>query len=195
MRFNGVMMERARCGIAVVATFLAISWPGGPAIAFEATDRCFMEPMLAPSMDYRIAEITRMLRTLSPSTQTKACMLFARGLLHHFDGDPHAAVDDYTHALGWMREPAVVYEMRGDAYADAGESDKAQADYAQAAKTQQEVKAFSNLCWVRAVRGRPLDRALADCDAALQEKPGDRNTREARCFVLYRQGKYADAIP
>src|SRR2546421_11417695 len=47
-------------------------------------------------------------------TKTQACMLFARGLLHHFDGDPASAVDDYTRALIWMPDPAALYEMRGD---------------------------------------------------------------------------------
>jgi tetratricopeptide (TPR) repeat protein len=122
-------------------------------------------------------------------------MLFARGLLHHFDDDPASAVDDYTRALGWMRDPAAVYEMRGDAYADTGQHDKAIADYADAAKTKRDAKALANLRWVRGVRGRPLDRALADCNDALKQKPDDTNAREARCFVLFRLGRYADAIP
>jgi tetratricopeptide (TPR) repeat protein len=165
-----------------------------PALAFQSTDRCF-EPALAPSTHYRIDAITQMLRNPSLPTQTQACMLFARGLLHHFDGDPQAAIDDYTRALGWMRDPVAVYEMRGDAYADAGQRDKALADYAEAAKTKQDAKALANLCWVRGLRGRPLDRALADCNDALKQKHDDTNAREARCFVLFRLGRYVDAIP
>ena len=94
-----------------------------------------------------------------------------------------------------MRDPAAVYEMRGDAYADAGQQENARMDYAEAAKTKQDGKALANLCWVRGVRGRPLDRALSDCNEALKRKPGDTNAREARCFVLYRLGRYAEAIP
>jgi tetratricopeptide (TPR) repeat protein len=164
------------------------------ALAFQSTDRCYMEPMLAPSTHYRIGELTRMLRSSSAPTQTQACMLFARGLLNHFDGDPASAVDDYTRALVWMRDPAAVYEMRGDAYDDAGQHDKALADYAAAATLKPDAKALANLCWIRAVRGRPLVRALADCDAALKQKADDSNAREARCFVLYRMGRYTEAI-
>src|SRR4051812_14032001 len=165
-----------------------------PSRAFQNTDRCFMEPMLAPSTHYRISEITRMLRNPSAPAQTQGCMLFARGLLNHFDGDPNTAVSDYSRALGWMKDPAAVYEMRGDAYEDAGQHEKALADYAEAAKAKPDAKEFANLCWVRGVRGRPLDRALANCNGALKDKPADTNAREARCFVLFRMGKYADAI-
>ena len=177
------------------ATLGAICAAATPSFAFQSTDRCYMEPMLAPSTHYRIAEITRMLRNPSAPTQTQACMLFARGMLRHFDGDAEGAIADYTLALGWMHDPTAVYEMRGDAYDDAGERDKAAADYAEAAKAKPDAKALANLCWVRGVRGRPLDRALADCNAALKEKPTDNNAREARCFVLYRLARYAEAIP
>lgn len=189
------MIDRARTGGAFAALLIAVCTAvGHPALAFQSTDRCYMEPMLAPSTHYRIGELTRMLRSSSAPTQTQACMLFARGLLHHFDGDPQAAVDDYTRALGWMRDPVAVYEMRGDAYEDAGQQDKALADYAEAAKTKQDAKALANLCWVRGVRGRPLTRALASCNEAIKLKPDDTNAREARCFVLFRLGRYADAV-
>jgi tetratricopeptide (TPR) repeat protein len=190
------MIDRAGiAGMFTVVLIAVCTMAGHPALAFQSTDHCYMEPMLAPSTHYRIGELTRILRSSSAPTQTQACMLFARGLLHHFDGDPQAAIDDYTRALGWMRDPVAVYEMRGDAYADAGQRDKALADYAEAAKTKQEAKARANLCWVRGLRGRPLDRALADCNEALKQKPDDTNAREARCFVLFRLGRHADAIP
>ncbi len=185
----------ARSAIFAAGLFALGAGAGPAALAFQSTDRCFMEPMLAPSTHYRIAEITRMLRNPHAPTQAQACMLFARALLRHFDGDAEGAIGDYGHALAWMREPAEVYEMRGDAYEDMGEHEKAVADYAEAAKAKLDAKALANLCWVRGVRGRPLDRALDNCNAALKEKPDDANAREARCFVLYRMGKYADAIP
>jgi hypothetical protein len=82
------MLGRVRSGGGIAALLIALCTAvPHPAAAFQSTDRCFMEPMLAPSTHYRISEITRMLQRLSPSTQTKACMLFARGLLQHFDGD------------------------------------------------------------------------------------------------------------
>ena len=176
------------------AVAIAVCTMAQPAFAFQTSDRCFMEPVLAPSTHERLAEIARVMRNPSLPTQTQGCLLFARGLLHHFDGDPQTAIDDYGRAVGWMRDPEVVYEMRGDAYEDAGQHGNALADYAEAAKAKPDAKVLANLCWVRAVRGRPLDRALANCDAALKEKPDNTNAREARCFVLYRLGRYGEAI-
>jgi tetratricopeptide (TPR) repeat protein len=189
------MMEKRRIGGAAIFVLGAVCMLAAhPALAFESSDRCFMEPVPAPSNRERIREIDRLMHNPSLPTQSQACLLFARGLLHHFDGDPQAAIDDFSRAVGWMRDPEVVYEMRGDAYEDAGQHDKAVADYAEAEKAKPDAKEFANLCWVRAVRGHPLDRALADCNAALKEKADNTNAREARCFVQFRSGRYADAI-
>jgi len=188
------MFEKWRIG-GVAIVLLGTCLPAiNPARAFESSDRCFMEPVPLPTNHERIDELTRLLRNPSLPTQSQACLLFARGLLHHFDGDSAAAIDDYGRAVGWMRDPEVVTEMRGDAYEDTGQHDKAMADYAEAAKAKPDAREFANLCWVRAVRGHPLDRALADCNAALKEKPDDTNAREARCFVQFRMARYADAI-
>lgn len=46
---------------------------------------------------------------------------------------------------------------------------------------------------MRAVRGHPLDRALADCNEALRARPGDANVLQSRCFVYYRMGNYSAA--
>jgi tetratricopeptide (TPR) repeat protein len=44
------------------------------------------------------------------------------------------------------------------------------------------------------VRGHPLDRALADCDAALAAGADETETHLLRCFVYYRLARYADAV-
>lgn len=194
MSLNGAMAGSVRVGGAAVAFLIAICAAAQPVAAFQSADRCFTYPVLAPPIHYRIAEFTRMLRNPHAPTRAQACMLFARGLLQHFDGDPQSAIDDYTHALGWMHDPTAIYEMRGDAYEDAGEHDKALADYAEAAKGKPEAETLTNLCWVRAVRGHPLTRALTECDEAIRLKPEKNNGREARCVVLYRLGRYAEAI-
>lgn len=188
-------MSVAARSVLLASLLLALAALLDAAMAYRLGDRCYLEPTLAPSTSFRIAEIDRMLRNSANTTQTQACELFARGLLHHFDGDPGLAIEDYSRAIDWMPDPVAGYEMRGDAYEDAGQHDKALADYAQAAKSKPDVRGLANLCWVRAVRGRPLDRALADCNGALAQKPDDTDAREARCFVFYRLGKVADAVP
>src|SRR3954471_3173675 len=107
------MVDRAHMGGIVATLLIAICTAvGHPALAFESSDRCFMEPVPAPSNRERIREIDRLMHNPSLPTQSQACLLFARALLHRFDGDPQAAIDDFSRAVGWMRDPEVVYEMR-----------------------------------------------------------------------------------
>ncbi len=48
-------------------------------------------------------------------------------------------------------------------------------------------------CWTRAEQGQELDKALTQCDAALQLTPGDAALRDSRCLVRFRLGQFADA--
>ncbi|HTT97772.1 MAG TPA: hypothetical protein VMF58_06950 [Rhizomicrobium sp.] len=50
-------------------------------------------------------------------------------------------------------------------------------------------------CWIRATFGERLDAALADCDTAARIEPDDMFILNARCFVHFRRGEYALAIP
>ncbi len=49
-------------------------------------------------------------------------------------------------------------------------------------------------CWVRALWGQDLDKALADCDAALAIKPRDANALDSRGLVRLRLGQFDLAI-
>jgi tetratricopeptide (TPR) repeat protein len=49
-------------------------------------------------------------------------------------------------------------------------------------------------CWSRAVLGRDLDGALADCNAALEVAPESSDGRNSRGFVHFRRGEHALAI-
>ncbi len=54
--------------------------------------------------------------------------------------------------------------------------------------------ALNARCWVRASSGDDLDKALADCDAALKLSPTYTNAHQGRGLVLLRQGRFARAI-
>jgi tetratricopeptide (TPR) repeat protein len=49
-------------------------------------------------------------------------------------------------------------------------------------------------CWVRALAGQQLDRALADCSAAVHARPKVAAFLDSRGFVYLRQGRYDQAI-
>ena len=52
---------------------------------------------------------------------------------------------------------------------------------------------LNNACWKRAMVGQHLPEALADCDASLKLR-ADGATFDSRALVLFRMGRYGDAI-
>lgn len=54
--------------------------------------------------------------------------------------------------------------------------------------------ALNARCWTRATLNIQLDRALADCEAALRLNPGDANYLDSRALVHLRAGRFARAI-
>jgi tetratricopeptide (TPR) repeat protein len=131
------------------------------------------------------------LHAMGQLPEVRARALYQRGLLYQFEGKYDLAIADYTSAIAWQHDFLDAYEARGDAFADLGQPDKAKADYQ---ITGMDRGDDSERCWVRTVRGRPLDRALADCNAALKDYPDNPNILQSRCFVYYRMGKYDAAI-
>jgi tetratricopeptide (TPR) repeat protein len=53
---------------------------------------------------------------------------------------------------------------------------------------------YGQRCWIRAVLNAQLDRAMADCEQALQGKPDDPELLRNKGFVLFRLGKYQEAL-
>jgi tetratricopeptide (TPR) repeat protein/predicted aspartyl protease len=49
-------------------------------------------------------------------------------------------------------------------------------------------------CWLRALEGQQLDRALSDCNAAVSAHPKAAGFRDSRGLVYLRQGKYDKAV-
>lgn len=128
------------------------------------------------------------------SPDQRASGYYTRGLLYHLSGKLDLAIADYSAAIGWNHNLADAYEARGDAYADLNDKEKAAEDYAGAARLSSDGPAPSDRCWIRAIRGRPLDRALADCNEALKASPDDKDVLDSRCLVYFKMGNYAAAI-
>jgi tetratricopeptide (TPR) repeat protein len=120
---------------------------------------------------------------------------YNRGLLYHLLGKYDLAIADYTSAIGWSRTYGDAYEALGDAYDDSDQHEKATADYAQAAHLPADrAEALNERCWVRAVRGHALDRAMADCNEALKQLPGDKDMLDTRCLLHFKMGNYPGAV-
>ena len=172
-----------------------------PAEALPRAESCSDEPSLGFSINAAILMCDGALSDFRTPSEDKARIYYHRGLLHHLQGQFALAIEDYTHALSWDKTSTDALEARGDAYEDLGDRDKAAVDYKQAGQFEEDDDdALNSRCWARAIRGHPLDRALADCNKAMQLNPGNIDLLEvveildSRCFVYYRMGNYAAAI-
>jgi tetratricopeptide (TPR) repeat protein len=169
---------------------------------------CGADPNPVYSVDSLIASCTREARgvpeymssggpgfTLNSPTETRAWALYQRGLYYQFTHQYDKAIADFTDAISKKRLFEDAYAARADAHEVSGDHTSAAADYAKAAELKADnADALNERCWQRAIRGYPLDLALADCTASLALHPDEPNTFDSRCLVNYRLGKYADAI-
>jgi len=133
----------------------------------------------------------------SPAWQpeNRACSLYSAGLIYQLVDDRKNAIAAFTDAIGWQNNFSEAYAARGDVYVSLGEYEKAHADYAQAWRLNYEnAVALNNICWERAKRGYPLNRALDDCDSAIKLQPDLWAAWDSRCLVNYRLGNYAAAV-
>jgi tetratricopeptide (TPR) repeat protein len=84
---------------------------------------------------------------------------------------------------------------RGLAYAKTEHMADADRDFAAARKlVADNAGALNNLCWSKAILGVALESALEDCDAALKLQPDAGQIIDSRAFVLFRLGRYSDAV-
>ena len=184
---------RASSGHILLLGVFAFVVQAGPVHAFGRLD-CFVAPGAHRPLTALIRQIDMDLALHRPA-ETRACDYYARGLLYHFDGQPGRAIADYTSAIGWMQSFEDAYVARADAYDDVGEESLAAADYARAKTLSGDSpEELMERCWIRALRGHPLPRALVDCNAALKPASPDFNALSARCLVYERMGSYVAAI-
>jgi tetratricopeptide (TPR) repeat protein len=85
---------------------------------------------------------------------------------------------------------------RSTAYAEDGKYDLALADTEKLKGLSDDKGALADMqrCWVRAVAGRDLDSAIADCNAALAVYPKSFAVFMARALVNYKRGDMAATI-
>ena len=90
---------------------------------------------------------------------------------------------------------AIVFNNRGIAYFKSGQSEKAVQDYDQALSLSPNFfNALSGRCWNRAIVGRDLGGAIADCNRALALNPSISYTRGSRGFAYLKMSDYSAAI-
>jgi tetratricopeptide (TPR) repeat protein len=120
------------------------------------------------------------------------------GVAAHARGDHKGAIERYTSALdtGSLSKAnrAVVYNNRGNAYADLGEIESALADYDSAIRLDAAfAEAYFNRAHVLHRLGR-FDAALQDYDRAIQLAPTSASAYFNRSFAWAAKGQMAKAV-
>lgn len=121
----------------------------------------------------------------------------SRGKFYLRLGKIGLAVIDFDEAIRLDSRHADAFEHRGVAYRRQGQIDRAIGDLSEAIRLRLDPKAASALnsrCWTRAVAGRELNEALADCNEALRLRPNDANTLNSRGLVHLKLGQLDKAI-
>lgn len=139
-----------------------------------------------------IADFGRALR-LDPQL---AEALIGRAGVHAARGAYPTALRDYDAALALApNNPAAI---RGREIALQGRVDAVAAELAALtdalADNPRDPGLLNNRCWVRAVAGRELEIALADCNASLIAEPNNANTLDSRALVHLKRGALQDAL-
>lgn len=118
-----------------------------------------------------------------------------RGNAYRALGRDARAIEDYDEAIRLKPDYAHAFNNRGTAYGDLRQYARAIEDFDGAIKLKPDYAfAFNGRCWVRAVEGRKLDLALADCNEALRIAPSYVGVLGSRGLVLFKMHKYAEAI-
>ena len=118
-----------------------------------------------------------------------------RGIAYEARGDLDRAIADYTEAIRLGEKYAAAYNNRGSAYEAKGDLDRAVADYTDAIVFDRKfAHAYNNRCRARALAGRDLQGAIADCNESLRLRPNDPKSLNSRGLVHLKLGSFAQAI-
>ena len=105
------------------------------------------------------------------------------------------AIRDRDAALAIQPNNPIALYNRGYAHFGQRAYDKAIADYDNAIQLDPSLgAAYNNRCLTRAIAGRDLVKAMADCDVALKLMPVNLDVREVRGFIYLKLGDPAIAI-
>ena len=124
--------------------------------------------------------------------------LVARAGLRLLGPENPAAITDLEAAGRFAPEQADIRRQIGSLYARAGLLAEAVAQYDKwITAHDQDVRvpdARNARCWARALRGQELDKALADCNAALKSRPDTAAFLDSRGLVRLRMGDLDKSI-
>ncbi len=121
--------------------------------------------------------------------------LVNRAAISSINGDQASAIRDLSVVVSLDAGNALAFYNRGYAHFASHEYDLAMSDYSAAIDLDPKMGvAFTNRCLTRAIVGRDLAAALADCDMALTLMPNNADAHAARGFTYLKRGEPEFAI-
>lgn len=102
---------------------------------------------------------------------------------------------DFDRAIVLEPDDADGYALRATAWREEERYDLSISDFSAAiARNPDDGRMWNGRCWVRALQGRALGRAMSDCRRALALDPYDANVLDSMGFIALRQLHYQDAL-
>jgi Flp pilus assembly protein TadD len=145
--------------------------------------------------DDAIAACSRAIASGSHKDHDLGKLYRTRGLLYWDRSDYDRAIADHGEAIRLDPKDAAAYNDRGVAYRSKGDNDRAMTDFSEAIRLDpKEPVAYNNRCWTRAIIGRELQEALADCNEALRLDPNLSHPLATRGLVYLRLERFDNAI-
>ena len=140
----------------------------------------------------RIDEVRTLVASRLETDPTDATALEFLVRLGRQDGATDAALTALDQALDAAPEAEYLLSLRGKLRASTGDVEGARADFAAMRSVNPgDPVMLNNVCWAQALEAFDLDRALADCDAAIAA--GEAAFIDSRALVLLQMGRYEEA--
>jgi tetratricopeptide (TPR) repeat protein len=118
-----------------------------------------------------------------------------RGLRYRTKGDLSRAIADFTDAIKFDPDSKIAYSHRAQTYLKKGDYPLALHDFDEILRLQPTNSyAWNGRCWARAIIGRELLEALADCEEALRTDPQKAHSLDSRGFTFLKLGRLDNAI-
>jgi tetratricopeptide (TPR) repeat protein len=120
---------------------------------------------------------------------------YARAIIRRLDDRKELALEDLNALMAIKPGDAFLLQVRGSLHGEMGNYDLASVDISQALKiAPMNASAHNSMCWMLAIEGKDLSRALNYCNISIGLTAGNGPALDSRGLVYLKMGKYDLAL-